>query len=96
MAGPAPGPTIHLSWLTGHKGESLRQAARSKPVGDQPVPTSGKDGFGMELDTVDLEAPVADPHHRPVRCPRADFQVTAQRGRVNDQRVVPGGGERYG
>ena len=62
----------------------------------QAVPGLGEDRLGMELDPLDGEVPVAQPHHHPVRRLGRHLQAAGQRRSFHDQRVVPGGFEGVG
>ena len=70
--------------------------AAGEEVADQLVAGGGEDRLGVELDPLDVELAVAQPHHQAVVGLGGDLEHLGHRGPVDDERVVAGGLERLG
>ncbi|MPM53331.1 hypothetical protein SDC9_100098 [bioreactor metagenome] len=65
----------------------------SQKVFKNGLPLRGENGFGVELETVNLMLPVAHPHNFPVVRPGGHRQAVRQGGLRRRQGVVPRGGD---
>src|SRR6478735_8654915 len=87
--------SITLSSMDVHLGQRMGSVQGEKVLENLHA-TLGGDGLRMELDPVNREFFVLQPHNFPLRSLGGDLEAVRQAGALDQKGMVAGGGERRG